>query len=335
MQIARQVSLLPYNTFGIDASAEELIILDSPSDLPVVFKETPNRFIIGGGSNILLQYPVYETVIVNRLKGIEVVEKDGNFVTVAVGSGENWHQFVNWALSKDFGGLENLSLIPGTVGAAPIQNIGAYGVEIKDVLTGVDFYHFRDHQNHYIPAADCQFGYRDSIFKGRLRQKGFISKVYFRLTIKAHVIHTEYAALCHYLNIKGWTRPTIDQVSEAVIDIRKSKLPDWRVLGNAGSFFKNPLISRTILADLKLEYPGIPSYPVDDQCVKIPAAWLIQEAGFKGRKWGRVGCFERQPLVIVNYGGATGKEILKLKDRIQESVYALFGIELVPEVTVL
>lgn len=334
MRIDSQVSLQAYNTFGIAAGVDQLITVETAEDLYDLKNELKVGLLIGGGSNILLTQPRYETVMVNRIQGMGIVEENEENVIIAVGSGENWHELVQWTLSKDYGGLENLSLIPGTTGAAPIQNIGAYGVEVKDIIVGLDYYRFEDQSIVYIPAENCQFRYRDSIFKNEWKDQGFITKIYLRLSKCHHIIRKEYRALKVFLDTQGLTQPTIQQISQAVIAIRQSKLPDWRKLGNAGSFFKNPIVPVSVYDRLVAQYPNLPFFPVDNEYIKIPAAWLIEQAGFKGKRSGAVGCYEFQPLVLVNYGGATGAEILELKDTIQMKIRQLFGIELTPEVTI-
>lgn len=334
MQTEFQVSLQPYNTFGIDASANQLITLETADDLMNLGKELQDGLVIGGGSNILLTKPRYETVLINKIRGMEIVEEKDDTVNIAVGSGENWHKLVLWTLSHHYGGLENLSLIPGTVGAAPIQNIGAYGVEINDVIVGLDYFQYEESAEYFIPTDECQFNYRDSIFKNEWKDQGLITRVYLRLTKHNHIVNTEYKALKQYLHGEGTTDPTIHQVSQAVISIRQSKLPDWRKIGNAGSFFKNPVVTRAFYENLKTAFPNVPSFPVDEDQVKIPAAWLIEQAGFKGIKMERVGSYKFQPLVLVNYGGATGADVLRLMEKIQTEVDRLFGIFLTPEVTI-
>ncbi|HLU94120.1 MAG TPA: UDP-N-acetylmuramate dehydrogenase [Membranihabitans sp.] len=334
MRIDSQVSLQAYNTFGIAAGVDQLITVETAEDLYDLKNELKVGLLIGGGSNILLTQPRYETVMVNRIQGMGIVEENEENVIIAVGSGENWHELVQWTLSKDYGGLENLSLIPGTTGAAPIQNIGAYGVEVKDIIVGLDYYRFEDQSIVYIPAKNCQFRYRDSIFKNEWKDQGFITKIYLRLSKCHHIIRKEYRALKVFLDTQGLTQPTIQQISQAVIAIRQSKLPDWRKLGNAGSFFKNPIVPVSVYDRLVAQHPNLPFFPVDNEYIKIPAAWLIEQAGFKGKRSGAVGCYEFQPLVLVNYGGATGAEILELKDTIQMKIRQLFGIELTPEVTI-
>ena len=229
--------------------------------------------------------------------------------------------------------MENLSLIPGTTGAAPIQNIGAYGVELQDIFNGLDFFYFEDQNHEFVSTEECNFGYRDSIFKKEWRGKGFISRIYLDLTRNNHRKETSYYALQKYIDERGWVDPSINEISHAVVAIRQSKLPDWHKIGNAGSFFKNPIVKRSLYKDLTESFADIPSFPVDDTNIKIPAAWLIQEAGFKGVRRGPVGTYPLQPLVLVNYGGGTASDILHLKDEIQAAVRNRFGINLMPEVT--
>lgn len=335
MKTESRVSLKPFNTFGLQAMARKLVVLEDPMDAPAALEQYPDGMIIGGGSNILLSQDNYDVVLLNRIKGIQVIEENTDHVLVAAGSGVIWHELVLWAIAQGYGGLENLSLIPGTVGAAPIQNIGAYGVELKDVLEGLNYYMYEQARSSYVAVEHCQFGYRDSIFKNEWKNKGFISEVFFRLTRGQHYINSDYNALKTYLEDKDIAHPSIRQISDAVIAIRQSKLPDWNKIGNAGSFFKNPVIKDSFFESLKMDYPGIPSYPVDDRLKKIPAAWLIQEAGFKGIRIGSVGTYPLQPLVLVNYGGASASDLLHLKDTIQSAVLDIFGIELTPEVTIL
>ncbi len=335
MQVNKQISLLPFNTFGIDARVDTLITIEHSSDLYQIGEELQKGMIIGGGSNILLSKPRYSLALINRIKGISVENKNEGEVTIAAGSGENWHELVLWSLTQNYGGLENLSLIPGTVGAGPIQNIGAYGVEIKDILVGLDFFWFGENRSEFISVDQCQLQYRDSIFKNEWKNRGLITKVYLKLTTSNHQINTEYLALKKFLEDQNSNEPTIHEISKAVIKIRESKLPDWRKIGNAGSFFKNPVISRDRLKDLQTNYPRIPYFEVENHAIKIPAAWLIQETGFKGIRRGHVGTYPFQPLVLVNYGGATAAELLKLKDEIQNEVAKRFDIFLEPEVTIL
>lgn len=335
MKVLTDTSLRPYNTFGLDPLAHRLTLLEEAADIPEVFEKKEGALLIGGGSNILLTKPTYEEVIVNKITGITITEENGDSVLIQVGSGTEWHQVVRWAVSRNFGGIENLSLIPGTAGAAPIQNIGAYGAEIKDVLHGVDYYHFQDRRMRFLAAEDCRFGYRDSIFKNELQGQGFISYIYLRLSKPPHTIQNTYRALSDYLLKNGIPNPDIQEISEAVIAIRRSKLPDWKELGNAGSFFKNPVVGISAFRALREIRPGIPHFPAGENHIKIPAAWLIQEAGFKGQRRGLAGSYHLQPLVLVNYGASTADDLLQLKSEIQEKVEATFGIRLIPEVTIL
>jgi len=335
MKIERDASLQPYNTFGFHATARQFFILDHPDRIKDIFSRFHDPLIIGGGSNILLSRPVYPEVIVTRLTGIQITEEDEDRVLVRVGAGEDWHRFVLWSLDQNLGGVENLSLIPGTAGAAPIQNIGAYGIELRDVLHGLDYFMFEDMKSRFVPAADCQFGYRDSIFKNAWKGKGLITHIYIWLRKPPHPVHTHYKALSDHLRDQGIGNPTIRQVSDAVIAVRRSKLPDWRELGNAGSFFKNPVIPDALFQKLKDTYRTVPHYPAGPGHTKIPAAWLIQEAGFKGQRRGQAGSYQFQPLVLVNFGADHPADLLRLKKEIQEEVSARFGIDLQPEVTIL
>lgn len=335
MQVNKNVSLQAYNTFGIKTACGELVILESKADIEKAFDLFPQSLIIGGGSNILLAKNPIHSVILNRITGIKIISENDKGVQVSVGSGHNWHEFVRWAVSQNLGGIENLSLIPGTVGAGPIQNIGAYGTEIKDVLEKVEFYDFEKRKFLSLLPEQCHFGYRDSVFKNDLKNKGFISQVFFNLTKSSYYeVNLSYKGLTDYLNNLNIKSPTITEVSNAVISIRQSKLPDWKELGNAGSFFKNPEINIDLFKKIKQSYPEAPSYPIDSKTIKIPAAWLIETCGFKGVQYGNVGCYLNQPLVIVNYGNALPAEIIDLKNHIQNQVLDKFGIELVPEVTI-
>lgn len=335
MQIEHQASLRPFNTFGLDAIADQLITLDSISDIFSAFNRFQEAIILGGGSNIMLGQPKYKSVILNRIKGIETIRTEDNRVLIGINGGEDWHDVVRWALNHNLGGIENLSLIPGTAGAAPIQNIGAYGVELMEVFHGLEYFRFDDQTLHYIDKEGCHFGYRNSIFKNELRNKGFISRIYLWLTSTNHRMITDYSALENHLKERGHSSPSIRQISDAVIAIRQSKLPDWRQWGNAGSFFKNPIIPTDHFRSLQSEFPKIPSYPAGKDTIKIPAAWLIQEAGFKGKNMGQAGSYKDQPLVLFNRGSATAADILRLKNAIQEKVHDLFTIYLTPEVTIL
>lgn len=335
--IRTDVSLTRLNTFGVAARAARFLEIGSATDLQQHLPlETPPALILGGGSNILLTGDVPGLVLYNRILGIDVVESEESSVVVAAGSGENWHGFVQWCLQRDYGGLENLSLIPGTVGAAPIQNIGAYGVELQEVFVRLEALELATGRLHTFTAADCRFGYRDSVFKRELKGKFFITRVFLRLSRPSHhILRLDYGAVRSMLGDMGVKQPTIQDVSEAVIRIRTDKLPDPVSLGNAGSFFKNPVIDRAAFEALQRRFPDIVSYPAEEGAVKVPAGWLIERCGWKGRRFGRVGCYEKQALVLVNYGGATGAEVVALARRIAGSVEAAFGIRLEPEVNIL
>jgi UDP-N-acetylmuramate dehydrogenase len=317
------VSLRHLNTFGLDAKAQFFEEVKSVDELAVILKdpfwhETP-KFILGGGSNILLTQDIHALVIKMSIKGITLTGEDNNFVYLHAGAGESWHDFVMYCVAQGYAGVENLSLIPGTIGAAPMQNIGAYGVEIKDA------------ERKVFSKEECRFGYRESVFKHDLKGKFIITGVTFRLN-KKPVFHVEYGDIQKTLMAMGIDEPSIKAISEAVIQIRKSKLPDPAEIGNAGSFFKNPEIPQSQFDGLKAGFPGIPVYPTVPGFVKVPAGWLIEQAGWKGFRQGAIGVHARQALVLVNYGGGTGTELKALSERIQQSVEDQFGIRLSAEV---
>lgn len=336
MQILENFSLAGFNSFGINAHAAFLIKVRSKKMLraAIALQKKP-LMILGGGSNILLTGDVSGLVLKNEIKGKKIVATGENTALVTAGGGENWHRFVLWTLKNNLGGVENLSLIPGTVGAAPIQNIGAYGVELKDVFEKLEAVDLKTGETQIFDKNDCRFGYRESIFKTALKGKFFITKVFFRLTTRRHFLHTGYGDIQNTLDQTGVKSPTIHDVSNAVIAIRTSKLPDPAKLGNAGSFFKNPEISTDFFEKLRAENPAMPFYPQPNNLVKIPAGWLIEQCGWKGKRVGNTGSHARQALVLVNYGGATGEEIWQLAQSIRSSVFEKFGIELTPEVNVI
>lgn len=334
MELERNKSLKPYNTFGIDAKARWFAEVETEGDLLELMKEGQYKLpklIIGGGSNILLTGDFEGLVIHNNLKGVAIIKEDENHAWVRAMSGEVWHDLVQFALKHELGGIENLSLIPGSAGAAPMQNIGAYGVELEEVFDHLEAIHLATGQKRKFDAADCRFGYRDSVFKKELKGEYFITAIILRLN-KGHQLNISYRALQEWLEVHGEHNPDIHKISEAVCRIRSSKLPDPAQIGNAGSFFKNPEVSAGFYGQLKKEYPDIPSYPLPNGNIKVPAGWLIEKAGWKGKKIGNTGSHARQALVLVNYGGATGKEVKALAEKIQQSVKSLFGIELQPEV---
>jgi UDP-N-acetylmuramate dehydrogenase len=270
-----------------------------------------------------------------NLKGKEIVESNNteNIVLVKAMAGEVWHAFVLWTLENGLGGLENLSLIPGSVGAAPIQNIGAYGVELKDSFVRCEAMEIETGILKTFDKTDCEFDYRHSVFKTKLKNKYIITAVYFSLTKLNHLLKTEYGTIQTELALQGIEHPTPSDISNAVISIRQQKLPDPKIIGNSGSFFKNPVVERAIFQSIKEKYPDMPFYEVGD-LVKIPAGWLIEQAGFKGKRFGDAGVHTKQALVLVNYGNAKGKEILALSNKIRQTVFEKFGIQLTPEVNI-
>lgn len=328
------LSLKEFNTFGIDVSAKKIVYLNELKQLDKI-SNLKDSFIIGGGSNILLTKDVEKTVVINQTKGICTVNEDENFIELAVASGEDWHEFVMYCIQKGYGGIENMSLIPGSVGAAPIQNIGAYGREIKDVLTYVNAVDLDTREMKKFTNEDCEFGYRESIFKKSAKGNYFIVDVGIRLTKKNHQINTSYGDIEKWLNTNQIESPKIKDVSNAVIAIRRSKLPDPNDLGNSGSFFKNPIISSTHFEDLSKKFPSIKSYPVRDHEVKVPAGWLIESLGWKGKRVGNTGSHQNQALVLVNYGNATGSEVKKLAEDIIKSVWDTYQILLETEVNII
>jgi UDP-N-acetylmuramate dehydrogenase len=334
MIIENNISLKYLNTFGIEVYAKEFLVIKSHQDLQALISQrdiSKEKFlIIGGGSNILFTKDFGGLLIKMEIEGVELVREDEKYVWIKAGAGLVWHDFVLYTIEKGWGGLENLSLIPGTVGASPIQNIGAYGVEVKDVIEEVMGVDLDTKQTRTIKLNDCQFEYRSSIFKRYLKNKFLITKVIFKLS-KHPKLHIEYGAIKDELKKENIEHPTIKDVSTAVINIRRSKLPDPAVLGNAGSFFKNPVVNQQKLSELKSLFPSIVSYPFGDQ-FKLAAGWLIEHAGWKGYRENNVGCHEKQALVLVNHGGATGAEILRLAQKIQQSVKQKFGVDLEMEV---
>ena len=334
MIIKKNHSLKKLNTFGLNVHAERFTEIHNVKELQLMLKVSyVPLHILGGGSNLLLTEDLKGIVIKNEIKGITKMAETENEVVIVVGGGENWHSFVLWALENDYGGIENLSLIPGSVGAAPIQNIGAYGVELKDVFQQLEAVELETGKIKIFTHEECKFGYRDSVFKNKLKGKYFISKVILRLS-KKHKINTSYGAIKEVLKQKNITAPTIRDVSNAVIEIRQSKLPDPDKIGNSGSFFKNPEIEKADFEKLKTKFPDIVFYELPNNKIKIPAGWLIEKAGWKGKRFGDAGCHEKQALVLVNYGNATGIEIRNLANKIQFDIFEKFGIGLMLEVNI-
>lgn len=335
MEIKRNISLKNYNTFGIDVNAKRFIEVTSVYKLQQLVKTEKDIFVLGGGSNMLLTSDIDKLVVYLNIKGISIDKEDENKAFVTVNAGENWHEFVLWAISQGYGGVENLSLIPGNVGTCPIQNIGAYGVEVKDVITKVEAVEIATGKLVSFSNSDCEFGYRNSVFKNEAKGKYIITSVSFELTKKNHQLNTSYGAIEAELTSKSIKKPTIQNVSDAVIAIRKSKLPDPKEIGNSGSFFKNPVISKNDFEELQKNHPNVPYYIVSDTEVKVPAGWLIEQSGFKGKRFGNYGVHEKQALVLVNYGDASGKEIFELAQKIQTAIKENFNILLDIEVNVI
>lgn len=331
------VDLYPYNTFHIHAHARLFVRVGSVNDFLELTgrKEYASNKVLhlGGGSNILFTDDYSGLVVKNEISGIGVVEENHDHLLVKAGSGEDWHAFVRFCVDHDWGGIENLSLIPGTVGAAPMQNIGAYGVEIKDTIHSVEAVEIASARLRQFTREECQFGYRESIFKHELKNKVFISSVTLRLSKRNHRINATYGALQELMG-RPQGPPSIRDISDAVIAIRTSKLPDPKRIGNAGSFFKNPSIDRTTLERIKRKASSVPTYPAEGNLTKVPAAWLIEQCGWKGQTLGNIGVHKHQALVLVNYGGGKGEDIWNLAMRIRDSVQEKFGIALEPEVNV-
>lgn len=339
LTIESYVSLKPYNTFGLDVNTRYWVEINQEDDLQTLlqlteFVNTP-KLILGGGSNVLLRQHFNGLVVKMNIQGIDVIREDDTHIYVKVGAGVIWHDLVKFCVNQGYAGLENLSLIPGTVGAAPMQNIGAYGVEIEQVFESLTAIDIATGKQRIFNHADCAFGYRESVFKRELKDQYIITSVTFQLD-KTPTFHTRYGAIQETLTEMGISDDTltIKAISDAVIHIRQSKLPDPNEIGNAGSFFKNPEIPKSQFDLLKSTYPTLPGYPISDDIVKVPAGWLIEQAGWKGYRSGDAGVHTKQALVLVNYGNATGDEILTLAHQVQKSVYDKFNIEITPEVNV-
>lgn len=337
MEIQHNISLKPYNTFGIDAKAKHFVQINRIEDLrqALELQEYPEKFVISGGSNLLITRDIEALVLHINMKGIRIVRENKDEVVLNVMAGENWHHLVLWTLDKDYGGLENLSLIPGNTGTAPIQNIGAYGVELKDVFESCDAMEIASRKLVTFTREACEFDYRDSFFKKQGKEVYIITSVTIRLRKRNHELHTTYGAIDKELQKNGIKNPSIHDVSRAVIAIRQSKLPDPNVLGNSGSFFKNPVLDKTEFLQFQKNHPEAPYYTVSPSTFKVPAGWLIEQCGFKGKKFGDAGVHKNQALVLVNHGAATGAQILALAHRIQKEVQSKFGIKILPEVNII
>ena len=336
MQIHEHFSLKNYNSFGINVYAKQFIAVQSVaelSDVLIKFKDV-KKFILGGGSNMLLTQNIDALVILIDVKGKIINKQNDDFVWITCNAGENWHEFVLWTIHQNFGGLENLSLIPGNVGATPIQNIGAYGTEIKDTLTSCEAINIENQEIQTFLNNDCKFGYRESIFKNEQKNKYIITSVTFKLTKKNHKLNTSYGDILNEIP-SSIADPNLIDISNAVIAIRKSKLPDPKELGNSGSFFKNPILLKSDFALIQKKFPEMRFFEVSDTEVKIPAGWLIEHSGLKGKRFGNAGIHERQALVLVNYGGASGQEILEVSKIVQQTVFKKFGVAIETEVNII
>ena len=335
MEVFRNGSLKKFNTFNVDEKAKVLVEINRVSDLFTFLSKENQKdkmLVLGGGSNILFT-KTYEGIIISlKNKGIELIDEDENNILVEISSGESWNDFVVWAVENNFGGVENLSLIPGNVGAAPIQNIGAYGVELKDVFHSCKGIMLDTLNEFEFTKLDCEFNYRSSIFKSTLKNKTIITSVKLNLTKSKHNFNVDYKELKENLLD---TELTIKNISDQVIQIRKSKLPDPKIFGNCGSFFKNPIINISRHESLLNKFPDIPFFKIDNNNYKISAAWLIDQSDFKNKKVKNVGVYSNQPLVIINHGNAKGKDILDFAKEIKETVIGNFDIELEEEVLIL
>jgi len=338
LQFLENHSLQAENTFGIAARARYFVSVTTQEDaieaLQFAQKNALEILILGGGSNVLFTSDFNGLVIQNRLKGISLIREDESHVWVRAAAGENWHDFVMTCIDNQWAGVENLSLIPGCVGASPMQNIGAYGVEVSSVLESVEAIHTGDFHTHRFSKGDCELGYRESIFKRKEKGNWFITHVEFKLN-KRPVFHTEYGAIADELDRMHIDNLTIRDVSKAVISIRSSKLPNPKELGNAGSFFKNPTVPLSVLRRIQTFDANIPFYPVNEEEVKIPAGYLIEQSGWKGKRAGSCGVHTKQALVLVNYGGSTGEEIYQLSSTIIQEIEQRYGITLEREVNII
>jgi UDP-N-acetylmuramate dehydrogenase len=335
MEIEQNISLKPYNTFGIEVSSKKFVEVNNLEELSAIISTNSDPILIlGGGSNMLFTQDFNGLVIKNNFKGIVVVEESENDITLKVGAGEIWHEFVLYCIANNYSGIENLSLIPGNVGASPMQNIGAYGVEVKDLITNVEAFHLKEMKSVSFTNEECEFDYRSSIFKTSQKGNYFITAVTFKLHQKANV-NTSYGAIEAELLNMNITHPTIKDVSNAVINIRTSKLPDPKKIGNSGSFFKNPLVSADLKNKILAKHPDAPNYSQPNGEFKMAAGWLIEKCGWKGKRIGNYGVHANQALVLVNYGGAKGIDIFQLSEDIVESVYQTFGIKLEREVNII
>jgi UDP-N-acetylmuramate dehydrogenase len=336
MQIEHNYDLTLLNTFGVKASAKFFAEITREEDLKPLFQSQSfkenEKLFMGGGSNVLFVRDFPGIVVLNKIKGMEILKEDNENAWIKAYSGETWHDLVVFSVKKGFWGIENLSLIPGTVGGAPVQNIGAYGVELKETLENIETLDIETGEKKEFTEKECNFGYRDSIFKKEAKGKYFILSLTLKLSKKPKP-NISYRVLRDFLEKNKTESLSSEDISEAVSQIRKSKLPDPKLIGNAGSFFKNVFVDSRELESLKRNFPDIPTFEEEGK-VKIPAGWLIEKCGWKGKRLGNVGVHEKQALVLVNYGGAKGEEILDLSRKITDSVYLKFGLKLSPEVNI-
>ena len=337
MKIELNFPLKKYNTFGIEAKAKQFVAVHNLAELKSVLEHhiDDKKFILGGGSNMLLTQDIDALVIHVDLKGKKIIKEDDDFVWVESQAGEVWHEFVLWTIDQNFGGLENMSLIPGNVGTTPVQNIGAYGTEIKDTFISCDAMNLLTQEMKTFTKEECNFGYRESIFKHEAKDKFVITSVVFKLTKRNHKINTSYGDITKELEKQNVAIPTLKDVSNAVIAIRQSKLPDPKELGNSGSFFKNPIISKELFEKVQQKFPDVKHFEVSSTEVKVPAGWLIEHAGLKGYRKDDAGVHKNQALVLVNYGNATGQDILALSRYVQKTVFDKYGIAIEAEVNVI
>lgn len=333
MKINKEASLKKFNTFNVSETAYFIYEVEEISELKGILSDSKGKILIlGGGSNILFTKRFEGTIINLKNKGIKVISENKDSILVEVCAGENWNDFVIWAVENNYGGIENLSLIPGNVGAAPIQNIGAYGVELKDIFYSCSGIELDSLKEFEMNKSECKFSYRNSIFKNELKDKVVITSIKLNLTKDNHHFNIAYKDLKENLSN---SELSLKVISDEVIKIRQSKLPDHKSVGNCGSFFKNPIVSLSKLKKIKAVYPNLPSFKIDSNNYKIPAAWLIEKSGFKERGNKNVGVYENQPLVIINHGSATGKEILDFANEIKETIYNNFNIQLEEEVLII
>ena len=334
MNIQQNIALKEYNTFGIAVKAKRFISVSSVYELQQLLKTEKEVFLLSGGSNMLLTKDIDMLVVHLNITGVSIDTEDDKHVYLTVNAGEDWHEFVLWCIANDYGGIENLSLIPGNVGTCPIQNIGAYGVEVKDTITKVEGLEVATGKLVSFSNEDCKFGYRNSIFKNTHKGKIVLTSVGFKLTKKDHQLNTSYGAIETELASRKVIKPTLKNISDAVISIRKSKLPDPKEIGNSGSFFKNPVISKKQFLEIQKVHANMPNYIVSENEIKIPAGWLVEQSGFKGKRFGDAGVHEKQALVLINFGNASGQDILELAKKIQTTVFSKFQISLEIEVNI-